>query len=367
VRDRAVPTGNRRRPPEAPRGQSTTLAEQFRRRLAATGASPKAQKAYVFQLRQLLSAAHRRGLKRGQGLIDLFADTALLGQALIDDRASRGDTLSRWTLAQRRSAVRSFARLMAPELRPVLGAEPERIVIRALRGAAERVGGGYRLSGGTPRRRGGRAPTAEEVQGIIAAAASAGGFLGRRNRAFLTLLYETGSRVNALREIQGTDLVELPDGRVRLFLHAKGRRERREVEVSANSARLLHQYVDTFNGRAAYAGRPERIGIGERGPFWRSTWWQSWAYANVAKVFERACLASGKHAYSLHALRRAFASDAASHLPRQVVAAAGGWQGLRRMDNHYVQTDMATIARKLCNRADCKSEPGADDRTALTV
>jgi hypothetical protein len=30
-----------------------------------------------------------------------------------------------------------------------------------------------------------------------------------------------------------------------------------------------------------------------------------------------------------------------------VVAAAGGWQGLERLDNHYVQPRLATISRKL--------------------
>src|SRR5207248_514935 len=140
------------------------------------------------------------------------------------------------------------------------------------------------------------------------------------------------------------DIVELPDGQVRLLLHAKGRRERREVEVSARAAECLRVYTSAFNGRAAYAGRPERIGIGESGPFWRSTWHQQWAYANIAKTFEHACMAAGTCAYSLHSLRRAFATEAASRLPRHVVAAAGGWQGLERMDNHYVQPRMQTIA-----------------------
>ena len=110
-----------------------------------------------------------------------------------------------------------------------------------------------------------------EVQAIIAAAAAIGGFQRRRNRAYLTLLHETGSRVNALREIDGQDIIELPNGRLRVLLHAKGRRERREVEVSERASQLLGDYVGAFNGQAAYAGRPERIGIGEPGPFWRST------------------------------------------------------------------------------------------------
>src|SRR5688572_6087646 len=141
---------------------SGVLVEAFCRRLAATGASRKAQQAYVFQLEQLLAAAHRQGPEPGQGLSEVLRNTALLGRALSDDRGARCRTLSRWTLAQRRAGVRAFARLMAPELRQALQAEPEEVVIAALRGVAERVGGGYHLSGGMPRRRGGRAPEADE-------------------------------------------------------------------------------------------------------------------------------------------------------------------------------------------------------------
>jgi integrase len=347
--------------------QTAALLASFRRRLAATGASRKAQQAYLFQMEQLVAAAHRHRLQPEQGLADMFRDAALLGLALVDDRAAHGGTLSRWTLAQRRAAVRAFARLMAPDLRPALSIEPEEVVITALRRVAERVGGGYRLSGGAPRRRGGPAPTATEVQAIIATAASVGKFHGKRNRAFLTLLHETGTRANALRQIDGQDIIELPDGRLRLLLHAKGRRERREVEVSKYASQLLREYVGAFNGQAAYAGRPEHIGFGEAGPFWRSTWRQQWAYANVAGTFERACLASGSHAYSLHALRRGFASDAASRLPRHVVAAAGGWQGLARLDNHYVQPRMPTIAQKLGYHPKDETKLLTDDRARLPL
>jgi site-specific recombinase XerC len=341
--------------------QPEKLIESFRRRLLATGASPKTQAAYIWQIEQLLAAA------RGLTLTALFQNSRALGRALVDDRAARGGRLSRWTLAQRRAALRSFARLVAPELRPVLSVEPEEVVIMALRSVAERIGGGFRLSGGTPRRRGGHAPIASEVAAIIAAAGTLPGFQGRRNRAFFTLLAETGSRVNALREIDGQAIHELPGGRLRLFLHAKGCRERREIEVSARSGQLLREYVGTFNGLAAYSRRLERIGIGVPGPFWRSTWRHQWSYANVARTFEWACSVSGAHAYSLHSLRRAFASDAASSLPRHVVAQAGGWQGLERLDNHYVQPRATAIAQKLGYRPLDQSESSRNDRAAFPV
>jgi integrase len=339
----------------------------FARRLAATGTSPKTHKAYCWQMRQLLAAAHRNGLDERGGLTDLFQQVTLLGQALIDDQSSSHGVLSSWTLAQRRAAVRSFARLMAPELRPILGVEPELVVIQALRAVAERVGAGYRLTGGTPRRRGGRAPTTTEVQAIIAAAGRAPGFKGRRNTAFFTLLHESGARVNALREIEGRDIYELPNGRLRVLLHAKGRHERREVEVSGQARQLLVAYLAAFNGRAAYAGRTERIGMGVAGPFWRSTRGQQWAYANVAETFDRACLAAGTYAFTCHALRRAFASDAASVLPRHVVAQAGGWQGLDRLDNHYIQPRVWSIARKLGYGAKDTEQMTPDEAAAHPV
>src|SRR5215208_1805809 len=65
----------------------------FQSRLAATGASRKTQQAYVFQMEQLLAAARRHGLGPGDGLVDLFRNVALLGRALVDDRATRGGTL----------------------------------------------------------------------------------------------------------------------------------------------------------------------------------------------------------------------------------------------------------------------------------
>ena len=55
-----------------------------------------------------------------------------------------------------------------------------------------------------------------------------------------------------------------------------------------------------------------------------------------------------------HALRRAFATDAASVLPRHTVAQAGGWKGLERLDDHYVQPRGDAIRAKL-NRQEGRS------------
>ncbi len=327
--------------------EDCALIHGFQHLLAATGKSKKTQQAYIYQLDQLLTAARRLGLPEDVGLIDLFRDQALLGRAIIDDRSASRGRLSRWTLAQRRAAVRAFARLMAPELRPLLGTEPEAVVIQALRLVAERIGNGYRLSGGEPRHRGGRVPTPSEIEAIIVEAARPPGFKGERNRALLTVLRDTGSRVNALREIEGHDIFSLPNGRMRLMLHAKGRSERREVELSGEASRLLFDYIETFNRAAGLAGSLERITLGDAGPVWRGSWRKQWAYQGVAKIFDEACVAAGVHAYRLHSLRRAFATDVESALPRRAVASAGGWHGLDRLDNHYIRPRWEHISKKL--------------------
>src|SRR5204862_391926 len=86
---------------------------------------------------------------------------------------------------------------------------------------------------------------------------------------------------NALRELHGGDIFLLPTGRVRLLLRAKGRRVRREVELSPHAALLLSRYIEAFNGAAAGARRPERIGAGIPGPAWRSGWRRQWAHGRT--------------------------------------------------------------------------------------
>ena len=54
---------------------------------------------------------------------DLIQDERLLDMVLVDETApTLGTRLSRWTLAQRRSAIRDFVSLMRPELTALLGA-----------------------------------------------------------------------------------------------------------------------------------------------------------------------------------------------------------------------------------------------------
>lgn len=324
------------------------IVRDYLRVLSMTGAPQKTIAAHRYQLRAVVECARRGRAGHAVRIFDLFRSPRLLGRALVDDRPRSGiGRVSKWTLAQRRVVIRSFARLMRPELLAVTGEEPEQVVAHALQSVAERVGCGYRLGGGTPRRRGGPAPSPEEVSRILDSVAKARSFQGRRNRAFFTILYHSGSRVDALRQLQGDDVIEMPDGHLRLLLHDKGKTRAREVELSADDRRLLFDYVEEFNWRAAFAGRSERIELGKPGAVWRSSWRRQWAYQGVRQTFEAACLSVGTLMYRLHAFRRTFATSAASVLPRDVVAQAGGWRGLERMDDHYIRPPEHAVLAKL--------------------
>lgn len=321
----------------------------YRRRLEAQGAARKGISAYRYQLRVVLQIAERHA-GRLLTCAELFQSPHLLGRVLVDDEGERGaGRLSKWTLAQRRSALRSFAALMRPELLPLLGEEPHAVLDRALRGAAERVGAGYRLTGGAPRRRGGDVPAPDEVAAVLDALGRGPGYVGARDRAFFAILAQTGARVNALRELDGADCVLLPSGRVRVFLHEKGTGEPREVELSHHAVGLLRDYADAFNRHAAVHRWAVRVRLGEAGAVWRNSARGRWDGKGIRASLRAGCSEVGIPAFTPHALRRAFATSAASGLPRHVVAQAGGWQGLERLDDHYVRPHPATIWEKLAS------------------
>ena len=173
------------------------------------------------------------------------------------------------------------------------------------------------------------------------------GFAGSRNRSFFGILLATGCRVNALRLLDGSHCVAMPNGRLRIYLHEKGKGERREVELSRKAAVELHDYAEAFNESAAPRSPRSLVRLGECGSVWRNTRGQPWGYTSILHVLEDGCQRAGVASFTPHALRRAFATDAASQLPRHVVACAGGWSGLERLDDHYVGTRERTIWEKL--------------------
>lgn len=344
--------------------QDDPLLVAFLRRLEAQGGARTGVRAYRWQMHQMLRIAAKL-VGHSVTCVDLFRNEQLLGRALVEDTAlTLGTQLSKWTLAQRRSAIRKFTTLMRPELLQVLGEDPNDVLDRALRGVADRVGGGYRLTGGAPRQRGGRAPSGTQIQDILDAVGAAPGYLGTRNRAFFTILAETGCRVNALRMLDGADCVEMPSGRLRLFLYEKGKREAREVELSVHAAGLLHGYIKEFNLFAALRRWPGRVVLGEPGAVWRNSWRGHWSEGDLRVTLRDGCAKAQVLEITPHAFRRAFATDAASVLSRHTVAQAGGWQGVRRLDDHYTQARDETIHQKL-SRADRQAVESKLDEAAF--
>jgi integrase len=182
---------------------------------------------------------------------------------------------------------------------------------------------------------------------VIAAAGKVPGFAGQRNAVFFAILAETGTRVNALRDLDGADCIAMPSGRLRLFLHAKSTGNMREVELSRAMSDALHEYARTFNRQSAVMGWRVRIRLGQLGPVWRSGPRGRWSYPSVVATLRGACSGAGVREFSPQAVRRGFATNAAGTLPRHVVALAGGWQGVERLDDHYIQIQAAQICAKL--------------------
>lgn len=277
----------------------------------------------------------------------LFADRVLLGRVLVSGRLADGQPCSRSTLAHRRTAIRSVASLLRPELRVILGRDPQDVVRDALRGAAERRGGGYRINAGTPRTKGGATPSTDELRAIITEMGHAEGWIGLRDRALALLLASTASRVTALRTLDGADCHVLPGDRVRVLLHQKNGRERHEVELDRESRESLQLYVFAFNEGMRSAGRPDRIVLGEPGPIWRTEHGRQLPDKALRAALRAACRVAGTRDYTPHAFRRAWATAAAEVLPRWEGALGGGWRGTERFDASYVTPSRPVAWRKL--------------------
>ena len=280
-------------------------------------------------------------------LSQLLGDEALLGQVLVTDEREDGRRCSKSVIAHRRTAIRSVATMLRPELQTALGRDPHDVIRDALRAVAERRGGGYRINAGTPRTRGGPTPNPEELQAIISAIGRAEGWIGLRDRALAMLLASTASRVNALRTLDAADCHVLPGDRVRALLRQKNGRERHEVELDQASREALRLYVFVFNEAMGVAGSPDRIVLGEPGPIWRTERGVQMPDKTLRAAFRRACGLAGTPAYTPHAFRRAWATAASEVLPRWEGALGGGWRGTERFDASYVTPSRASVWRKL--------------------
>ena len=281
------------------------------------------------------------------GLLELFADRDLLGRVLVSDRLAVGRACSKSTIAHRRTAIRSVASVLRPELQAALGCDPHEVIREALRSVAERRGGGYRITGGASRTKGGPAPSAGELRAIIAAMGQAEGWFGLRDCAYVMLLASTASRVNALRTLDGADCHGLPGDRVRVLLHQKNGRARHEVELDQESREALRIYVFAYNEAMRSAGRSDRVVLGEPGPIWRTERGRQLPDKALRAALRQACRSAGTPDYTPHAFRRAWATAASEVLPRWEGALGGGWRGTERFDASYVTPSRAAVWRKV--------------------
>lgn len=320
--------------------------ERLYEQRAAARLTPRSISTYRWLRKDMLVLASAEAGQRID-LADLFADHVLLGRVLVSDRLADGQPCSKSTIAHRRTAIRSIASLLRPELQAVLGQDPQDVIRNALRGAAERRGGGYRINAGTPRTKGGPTPSADELAAIIAAMRRSEGWLGLRDHAFATLLATTASRVNALRMLDGADCHVLPGDRVRVLPHQKNGRDRHESELTPVAREALRLYVFAFNEAMRSAGRPNRIVFGEPGPIWRTERGRRLPDKALRDALRRACWAAGTRDYTPHAFRRAWATAAAEALPRWESALAGGWRGTERFDASYVTPSRPAVWRIL--------------------
>ena len=195
-------------PEGRPAGRATRhdeLFDLFQGRTASRLA-PATVKKYAWTLEQCLRLVEEqagRPLRVGK----LLSDGAMLGYVCsISKRPQGGPPISAWTAAHRRTVLRAAAGTLAPELRALGLNEPIQHVNRAIQQVAEKVGGGYRLSVGKPRHRGRPAPSASELDALLADLGADEGWAGQRNALFFGILAATGMRVQALLEVDGRDI-----------------------------------------------------------------------------------------------------------------------------------------------------------------
>lgn len=313
---------------------------------AAGRLSTRSIQTYRWLRRDILALGSKEAA-RAIHMLDLFSDEQLLGRVLVSGRLADGRICSKSTVAHRRTAIRSVATIVGPELRKALGCDPHAVIRRALRAVAERRGSGYRIDAGSPRTHGGPTPTEGELLSILEALQRAEGWLGARDRAFGSLLASTASRFSAMRMLDGTDCHVLPNGRIRLLLHQKNGKERHEVELDGQSATALLRYIEVFNQSMKLAGRPDRIRLGEPAPIWRTPRGGRTPEKIFRETLRRACEVAGTPDYTPHAFRRQWATAAAGVLPRWEAALGGGWRGTERFDASYVSPNRSEVWAKL--------------------
>lgn len=343
-----------------------TLVDEFYERVRSRF-SQRTARQYSWVLRDSLRLASQLS-RRSVSCRELFTNTELLGRVLADGRASdESRAISAWLASQRRSVARSFALLMVNELEGLDVSDPAQRVTESLQSVAEPIGSGFRLPVGWPRGRGGPMPTPEEAEAVRRVMAGRSNWIGARNDAFLSVLASRGQRIGALLALDGANLHRLPDGQVRMLLHAKSSREPFELALPADAAISIEAYIEGFNSWARASGSGVRIGFGVSGPFWRGLSGRLWRYTQWSRELAEACTAAGVSRFTAHGYRRAFASHATTVVPRSIAALAGNWTSPRRMDDHYVQPSLTRLRTRLARLSTTSTEQEVEDCPSLAL
>jgi integrase len=209
-------------------------------------------------------------------------------------------------------------------------------------------------------------PTPEEAEAILAVMSSEPGWVGERNAAFVSILTERGQRIGGLLKLDGANLHRLPNGQVRMLLHAKSSREPFELLIPAEAAEALDAYIGAFNSWARKSGLANRIGFGVPGSFWRALNAKAWSYREWSRELAEACERAGVPKHTAHGFRRAFATRITATVPRSVATLAGNWSSPRRMDDHYVQPSLTRLRTRL-SRLAVESPPRLDTSEPVLV
>ena len=90
--------------------------------------STRSMQMYRWLRNEMLACASAETGRR-VGILDLFANPELLGRMLVSDRCASGRVCAKSTIAHRRTAIRSVATILRPELQTALGLAIARAIL----------------------------------------------------------------------------------------------------------------------------------------------------------------------------------------------------------------------------------------------
>lgn len=262
---------------------------------------------------RIRAALHRQEVATGAEphLLDCVSNPELLAEVLRRDEllGSPGRRISRRTVQGTINAFRAFTAWVP--LPDGISCDSVRgVVASAVAAISVRRGLRRHVAVGETRRADRRAPTAEEIQRLIAELRADPHPLADVASDLIGACYLTGVRVGALLALRRRDLV-LEGGQWCFVVNEKARPDRRLVLVALPDRQLLTTWL-ALPDDAPLWGHRDRV----------------LDYPLAARLFRRAVAAAGLPSDTdLHSLRHAFATDLAAVGGLGLTMRAGGWLG----------------------------------------